>query len=220
MPNEDLSYIEDDNGQKLFYRFTPASMASNFVPLVVILGNEESAQAKKFEYKMWNILRPIEDFGPENRGSHWLGEKGDLFRKDLLQTLIYQIAEEHDCEDHIYLYGSGRGAYGAVVHGILCKANAVYAHSPGISLPGVIDIDLSSFSKAEDSFPVFYLCDDTGSVENRDDQSHEDDRDDFAEVCKKYNIKFHLDLCPEPEAGEEYALKKVLDMFERVRPEV
>ena len=45
MRNEELLYIEDDNKRKLFYRFTPAAIASNFVPLVVILHEEGRAEA-------------------------------------------------------------------------------------------------------------------------------------------------------------------------------
>lgn len=112
MDNKDLLYIEDAHNRKLFYRFTPAAVVSNFVPLVVIL-DEEKADTSNFEYKMWNILTPLNNFGNDN--------------KELLQKLIKQISEEYECEEHIYLYGG----HEAILHGILCKANAVYAHTPG-----------------------------------------------------------------------------------------
>ena len=240
MPNEDLLYIEDENKRKLFYRFTPASMASNFVPLLVVMDDEGSTEAKDFEYKMWNVLRPIDNFGYDNRGSCWLGEKGDFFVRDLLQALIQEVAEEYECEDHIYLYGGNRGGYGAILHGILCKANAVYAYSPRTRLFDTADTDtemkrfyacifsealckendLSNFLNASDMFPIFYLCDDADSVPSNDRHGFEDDTVYFAKACEKYNITFHLDLCPQFEADEERTLKKVLDMFERVRAEV
>lgn len=211
MLKEDLLYIEDGNGHQLAYQFTPASMASNFVPLVVVLGDKEGAEAKEFEYKMWNILRPVVEFGYEYRGSFSSGEKGDSFVKDLLQTLIRQISEEHDCEEHIYLYGSGRGGYAAILQGVLCKANAVYAHTSGMRLSDN-DTDLSSVLNAADTFPVFYLCDDAGPADDKAER--------FTEAFKKHDIAFHLALCPEPGADEEQTLKKVLDMFERVSPDM
>ena len=88
MESKDLLYIEDDSNRKLYYHFTPADIASNFVPLVVILHEEGRAEVTNFEHKMWNVLTPIDNFGYENRGSCWLGEKGDFFVKDLLQKLM------------------------------------------------------------------------------------------------------------------------------------
>ena len=235
MRNEDLLYIEDDNKRKLFYCFTPAAIASNFVPLIVILHEEGRAEATNFEHKMWNVLTPLDNFGYENRGSCWLGKKGDFFVKDLLQKLIHEIAEEYECEDHIYLYGSSMGGYGAILHGILCKANAVYAHAPHIRLQETNDADtamkrfytsifaktvskendLTNFLNPTDPFPVFYLCDDGTADEN----CLEDETAYFVDACKKHDIKVHLDFCPKLEDDGIQALKEVLDFFERVASE-
>ena len=84
-------YIEDANKQKLLYYFTPAAVMSNFVPLAVVLTNE-NAKALNFEYKMWNILTPVYNFQDQN-----------LPAKALLRKLIKQIAQEYECEEHIYL---------------------------------------------------------------------------------------------------------------------
>lgn len=226
MRNEELLYIEDDNKRKLFYRFTPAAITSNFVPLVVILHEEGRAEARNFEHKMWNVLTPLDNFGYENRGSCWLGEKGDFFVKDLLQKLIHEIAEEYECEDHIYLYGSSIGGYGAILHGILCKANAVYARAPHIRLEKINATDtemkrfydaiftktiskennLINFLNSTDTFPIFYLCDDGTS----------DETAYFVDGCKKHDIKVHLDFCPKLENDGTQVLKEVLDFFECV----
>ncbi|HIP53935.1 MAG TPA: hypothetical protein EYH11_00485 [Sulfurimonas autotrophica] len=90
MKKNELLYIEDANKQKLFYYFTPAAFMSNFVPLAVVFTNDD-AQALNFEYKMWNILTPVYDFNNQDANS-----------KLLLQNLIKQIAQEHECEEHIY----------------------------------------------------------------------------------------------------------------------
>jgi len=229
MNNEELLYIEDANKKKLFYRFTPAVLISNFVPLIVILDDERGTEATHFEHKMWNVLTPIDDFGDENGGSCWLGEKGDFFVKDLLQELIKKISQEYECEDHIYLYGSSIGGYGAILHGILCKANAVYAHAPYIRLHDtntkmkelcacVFDetvpkeTDLRNFLNPKDTFPIFYLCDHADSAKD----TPEDETACFADACKKHGIKVNLEFCPKPEDDESETIKKVLSFFERM----
>ncbi|MDF1880433.1 hypothetical protein JHD50_03790, partial [Sulfurimonas sp. MAG313] len=65
--------------------------------------------------------------------------------------------------------------------------------------------NLKNLLNSEDTFPVFYLCDDTGSEET----------ESFIQICHKHDIKVHLDLCPNQE-DEELNLKKVLDFFERM----
>lgn len=218
MCDKDLLYIEDENKRKLFYRFTPAALVSNFVPLIVILDEK----ATHFEHKMWNVLTPLDYFGYEDKASYWLGEKGDFFVKDLLQELIQKIAEEYECEDHIYLYGNSIGGYGAILHGILCRANAVYAHAPHIRLheTNTSDIhakenDLTNFLNATDPFPIFYLCDDGSADKN----PLENETAYFVATCKKYDIKVHLDFCPKSEEDGTQVLKEVLDFFERVASE-
>lgn len=236
MENVDLLHIEDANNRKLFYRFTPAAIASNFVPLLVVLHGEGRSEVTNFEHKMWNVLSPLDNFGYENRGSCWLGETGDFFVKDLLQALIHQIAQEYECEEHIYLYGSSMGGYGAILHGMLCKANAVYARAPQIRLADTNDADremkqfydsifsetvskendLSNFLNPTDAFPVFYLCGNGDSVESINESSLEDETAYFVDACKRHEIKVHLDKCVKSEDDEIQNLKKVLNFFERM----
>ncbi|PHR53636.1 MAG: hypothetical protein COA44_15125 [Arcobacter sp.] len=208
--NEELLYIEDANKKRLYYRFTPAAVASNFVPLIVILHDEKSTQAPHFEYKMWNVLTPIDNFEYENKGACWLGEKGDFFVKDLLQELISKIVEEYECEEHIYLYGSGMGGYGAIVHGILCKANAIYVKATRIRLEEMTskESDLSNFLNPSDSFPIFYICGNEGPLKSEIEQ--------FIDRCKQNKIKFHLDRCIKSEDNEMETIKEILKMFERM----
>ncbi len=238
MSEEALLYIEDANNRRLYYRFSPATLISNFVPLIVLLHDEAEVERAHFEYKMWNVLTPIDNFGYEQRGSCWLGEKGDFFVKDLLQELIKQIAEEYECEDHIYLYGDSMGAYGAILHGILCKANAVYARSPRIRLEAGRDTevkrfyeaifadqsskekDLSNFLNSSDTFPLFYLCDDSQRVEENEDTYIAEETAYFVQACKKHDVKYRLGFCVDSHENEEQTIKAVLDMLERVSSQV
>ncbi|NOR55993.1 MAG: hypothetical protein GQ531_07265 [Sulfurovum sp.] len=217
MSNENLHYIEDDKNRKLYYHFTPAAIGSNFIPLIVILDDAYKAEERNFEYKMWNVLTPIDSVGSENEGSAWLGEKGDFYVKDLLQELITQIAEEHECEEHIYLYGSGKGGYGAILHGMLCKANAIYAHLPQIRLEETYlrdrkESDLTNFLNGEDDFPIFYLSDEVDSPKSNlvNDTAY------FMEACKKHDIRVHLNFFESLKEDENAKIKNVLDTFERM----
>ncbi len=219
MHDETLLYIEDDAQRKLFYRFTPASFISNFVPLIVILDHTCSDRFHNFEYKMWNVLTPLTHLGEEQMPSCWLGEKEDFYLKDLLQKLIAEIADAYECEDHIYLYGgSAIDGYGAILHGILCKANAVYAYAPHIRLmetkSAELSSDLTNFLNSSDRFPVFYLCDDETIKGN----TPKSETVYFAESCKENDISVELDFCASGD-DETERLKSVLDFFERVASE-
>lgn len=200
MNNQNLFCIENTANQKLFYRFTPAAVVSNFVPLVVVLHGEENTKAINFEYKMWNMLTPLDYIEYEH--------------KDLLQELIKQIAEEYDCEDHIYLYGGyTTGGYRAILHGILCKANAVFTYTPRIKLldTNSKESDLANFLNSTDSLPIFYLCDNESNPENNTAY--------FVDACNQKGIKVHLDFCPNFGEDEIHRLKEVLNFFERVASE-
>lgn len=210
MADEELLYIEDANKRRLYYRFTPAALVSNFVPLVVILHDEDGAGAHHFEHKMWNVLTPIVDLDDNNRGLCWLGKEDDFYVKELLQELIHQTCEEYECEDHVYLYGKDAGGYGAILHGVLCQANAVYASSPQIRLAQInaYESDLSNLLSSKETFPIFYLC---GSSAN-------DETAYFFDACKKHDVKLRLDQCSSSE-DEVQALKEVLNFFEKMASE-
>lgn len=230
MPEKNLLYIKDANGRKLFYHFTPAAFISNFVPLVVILHDQGESKVTHFEHKMWNVLTPVDTFGFENKGSCWLGEEGDFFVKDLLQQLIYQIIQEYECEDHIYICGNGMGGYGAILHGTLCKANAIYTDNPYIKLQETCttdnsmkqfydsiftktvskESDLNNFLNPRDDFPIFYICHD----------GINSDTTNFIDTCKKHDIKVYPNFCSESEYDEGKRLKEVLNFFERIASEV
>lgn len=175
--------------EKLLYNFTPAAFISNFAPLIVILHSEEELELMNFEYKMWNIITVQESVANNNQ--------------ELLQNLIKQTAEEYECEEHIYFYGSGISGHGAVLQGVLCKANAVYAYNPRIKF---LENDLTSLLNPVDAFPIFYLCNSQNSPEVNG----------FVEVCKKYEIKLNLEHCPKLEDDAMKNLKEVLDFFERM----
>jgi len=216
MPNDDLSYIEDDNKRRLYYRFTPAALISNFIPLIVILDDKNTDDPIHFEHKMWNVLTPFYPSECHNSESYWIGEG-----KDLLQSLIREIAEAYECEDHIYLYGNEISGFGAILHGILCKANAVYAHTPHIRLQGPnftlgsTESDLTHFLNSTNHFPIFYLGTDASVETDR----LEDETVYFIDACKKHDIKVDLKVSSNSQEDETKRLKEVLGFLERVASE-
>lgn len=237
---EDLPYI-DDGKRKLFYRFTPSKTNPVDAPLFVILHGHGTRKATRFQREGWNVLSPIDHFGYEGKGAWWLGENGDFFVRDLLQKLIRQIAQKYNSENNIYIYGSSMGGYGAILHGILCSARAVYANVPQIKLLDTIysermmkryfstifsnnipiENDLKNFlASYEDvsKFPIFYLCENVVSGKNAYENYLLEHTDSFVDKCKKYNIKFYLELLPKSGHDKNYGLGEVLDKFKHFTP--
>jgi len=84
----------------LKYHFTPASIISNFTPLIVILHDNEKSELKDFEYKMWNTLQVIYPKSKETPS-----------KKLFLEKLIKKIAEDAEVEQYIYTYGDKEEPY-------------------------------------------------------------------------------------------------------------
>lgn len=114
MKSEKNLHITNAQNQTLSYRFTPAAITSNFVPLIVVLDEDTAFNLKNFEYKMWNILLIVDGFSLQGP----------------LHQLISEIAQECECEEHIYLYGSSQYDRETLLQAILSKANAVYTQKP------------------------------------------------------------------------------------------
>jgi len=208
MDESDLLFIEDNNSRRLYYRFTPALLISNFVPLVVILHDEEGRGAHHFEYKMWNVLTPVNQVD-EDKALTWVGTKGDHSISDLLQKLIADTAEEHECEEHIYFYGSGVGAYSAMKQALASEAKAAYLKNPLINLAqiSVEHSTLISLQDTQKSNPIFYVCN-AGMQLNEEILS-------FILMCKEKGLKFH-DYCSTASDDAEEEIKDVLKFFEKM----
>jgi len=239
---EDLLYI-DDGKRKLFYRFTPSKTNPVGAPLFIILHGHGTRAATRFQKEGWNVLAPIDHFGYEGKGCWWLGEDGDFFVKDLLQKLIKEISTQYQCENNIYFYGSSMGGYGAILHGMLCQARAVYANVPQIKLLESTYSERSmkrffSFIFSEDvpvennlvnflvtvenktDFPVFYLCENGVSGKNAHKNYLLEHTEYFVDKCKEKNIKYHLEILPKSGHNKNYGLGEVLEKFERFTPHI
>lgn len=101
--------------------------------LVILHGHGSNQSFAKFRSDDWTVIAPLDKYGTDGLGSWWLGENGDFFTYRLLQALIATLKERYSLPS-IYFWGSSMGGYGAILHGITCKAMAVYAHMSQVKL--------------------------------------------------------------------------------------
>lgn len=207
------SYLEDSMGRRMYYKLTPAKDPQNSPLLVILHGHTFNAKPSKFRDENWNVLCPIDSFGVDNAGSWWLGENGDYFVKDLLHTLISDVQKQTGTTKGLYFWGSSMGGYGAILHGCLLGAKAVYANIPQIRLLGSsydrkqmnrffapifgsdtqsVYNDVTNFIKDKDN-PLFFL------VQSRFDYPNylEEQGLYFLERCREKNANISFEIVPE-----------------------
>jgi|GEM_PF-1780842 len=190
MSQERLLYIENSSKEKLYYRFTPTLISSNFIPLIVILQDVDEELRLNFEYKMWNVLTPLYD------------KKAP--KEDLLKELIEKILQECEVEEHLYICGDSSMSYETMYYGTQCHANAIYIEA---SQPVLQKSLLATLEKGAGEFPDFYLC--------VDDKISKSEKEQLEEMSQKKGMKINLDFCPKAYKNEEEKIKKVLDMLEK-----
>lgn len=103
--------------------------------LFILHGHGANKKYARFYDDEWIIISPLDIYGTEGLGSWWLGEKGNFFTFRLLQELVLRVREEYNIEQ-VFFWGSSMGGYGAILHGTICKADAIYAHMPQVKLIG------------------------------------------------------------------------------------
>jgi hypothetical protein len=209
-----LNYIEDLEGKKLYYRFTSAAIPHQS-PILVILHGHGSPRASRFRDKNWNIVAPIDDYGVDSYGSWWLGENGDFFVKELLHQLVKKIQNDTLSTKGLYFWGSSMGGYGALLHGMLLNAKAVYANIPQVKL---LDTTYSERGQKKYFEPIFLdsipnkYNDITNFLDFNNpksnphfiiDQSKYDYKNYleehslyFKQKCEQYNIPINLNILP------------------------
>lgn len=101
--------------------------------VVILHGHGNNERFSRFMDDKWTVIIPLDTYGYEGKGSWWLGESGDFFTFRMLQELIRILKEKYSLPS-IYFWGSSMGGYGAILHGILMKSVAVFAHIPQIKL--------------------------------------------------------------------------------------
>ncbi len=230
----DFAYITDSKNRKMYYQFTPAKEPSNAPLLVILHGHTFNAKPSKYKNEDWNILCPIDNFGVNNAGSWWLGEKGDFFVKDLLQTLIFKIRNDINSNKGLFFWGSSMGGYGALLHGMMLNAKAIYANIPQIKLLGssyseknmkkffepIFGTDENSIFNDVTNFldilnpqdnPLFFL------VQSRFDYKNylEEQGLYFLQKCKDNNINISFEIVPENGHKVFYSIDESVKKLEK-----
>lgn len=133
---ESSGTLTDEAGHELPYVVRLAQDPSNARTLVILHGRGANERAARFVDPGWNVICPLDRYGERNCGSWWLGEKGDFFVADMLHQLVRSFRTEVGKDLGLYMWGSSMGGYGAILHGTLLRARAIYAHIPQIRLRG------------------------------------------------------------------------------------
>lgn len=235
MIKEDLKYIEID-GKRLYYRLNLQPNPVGLPLLIVLHGHGSKPTA--FRHEGWNVLSPLDDYGYNNDGTWWLGENGDFFIIKLLQELIHKIRLKYNVGDQVYFYGSSMGGYGAILHGIMCNAKAVYSNVPQIKLKNtkyfernltkqikftlgednsdeICDLTVLLRNHKHSKLPTFFLCENTVEIERKYEDYLKEHSLYFAKECLNMNLPIHLELLPQSGHTKNYGLKEVLQKFQK-----
>lgn len=133
---ESTGTLTDGAGHELPYVIRLAPDPTNARTLVILHGRGANTRAARFVDPNWNIICPLDRYGERNCGSWWLGENGDFFVAAMLHELVRSFREALGTDQGLYMWGSSMGGYGAILHGTLLRARAIYAHIPQIRLRG------------------------------------------------------------------------------------
>jgi hypothetical protein len=180
-----LSIQEDQN--TLYYHFSPAALVSNFTPLLIIIDEEDPSLPTHFEYKMWNILTPVEPID-----------------SSLLQMLIRTLSEEYESEDHIYFYSRGSRTYFTIHEAIKAQANALFIKEPFKGESNTL-LDLEEQLQNDEIKPILYFCDKHPSKELQA----------LTKVCDRLSLPYQVDDCFESDEPKE-EITKVLSFLEKM----
>jgi hypothetical protein len=131
-----LSIFPDDAGHEMPYLWRPASNPAQARTLVLLHGHGGNDKPSYSADQGWNVLVPLDRYGLGGDGSWWLGEGGDFFVMRMLHRLIERIRRRIGGDRGLYFSGSSMGGYGAILHGMLLGARAVYANAAQTRLNG------------------------------------------------------------------------------------
>jgi len=239
-PYDNIEFITDTQGRKMFYKFTPAKVPENAPLLVILHGHTYNAKTSNYKNDNWNILCPIDNFGLNKAGAWWLGEDGDYFVKNLLHKLIFKIRTETNSNKCLFFWGSSMGGFGSLLHGMLLNAKAVFSNIPQIKLlettyseknmktffepifgddKNSIYNDVTNFinTKHVEDNPLFFL------VQSRFDYKNylEEQGLSFFRKCKDSDINISFEIVPEKGHKVFYTIaesikkiEKYIDIFE------
>ena len=236
--DENVFFAEDDIGRKMWYRLDFAKQNHENAPTMLVLhGVGHVTRPSLYAEKHWNTIKPLDQFGFENKGSWWIGESSDPFTIDLLEKVVIESKEKLDLNlnSKLFIYGSSMGGYGALLHGARFGATAVYANVPQVQLLGskysengmkkhfepILDKDgplwnyndLSLYLKDTSlDHPLYFIC------ENRYGSSEDYLHEHALKLVNMFieeNINFHFEIIPTKGHNKNRGIREVREMFEQ-----
>lgn len=227
LPEQEELFLEI-GGRKIKYYLTRA-VDKNKPILFILHGHGYVDKPAQFKSKNWNVVCPIDCFGECGYGSWYLGEGGDFFWINAIKNIIHKVKEETG-QGQLYFWGSSMGGYGAILHGYLNHAAAVYANIPQTVLLGSKYSDggmrkyfepifSGGYSEYNDlknviklrSRTKFYLC--FNQLESGDYFSEQGLS--FVSHIHGLRQKMYLEVRPISSHGKNHGISETIDLFKK-----
>jgi len=240
---EGLNYIEHKNGKRLTYRFTPATFSKG-APILVIFSAWGTKIPSKFNDAKWNVISFVDTFGIDGNGCGYLGERGNFFVRDMINSLIESAIKTCACvpQENLFIYASSIASMGAIRYAIMFEANAIYLNAPIIQSKDttlckvtrkenfdfpfdpdnrdVIESDMVKFLKAhkDKNLPTFFIVDSMHQSEDWLQNFLEEHTLYFANACKEEGADVHLELIDTEGHKIHHTTREIITLFEKYTP--
>lgn len=217
----------DVAGREIEYFCKPAKRA-NAPVLFILHGHNHAAAPSSFRSEEYHVVCPMDRFGVNQAGSWWLGEDGDFFWIEAMATLV-KAFRDSGAED-VYFWGSSMGGWGAILHGYLNNAKAVYANIPQTVLLGSSYAEKAGMKKYFQRIPGDRLGEfnDLKDVvrENRCEyflcfnllEKHDYFKEQglaFVSHLNEIGARFYLEVRPQDSHGKNHGIQESVGLFER-----
>jgi pimeloyl-ACP methyl ester carboxylesterase len=213
--------------REIEYFHYPAKNLS--APVLIILhGHDFAAAPASFRSENYHVVCPMDRFGVNRGGSWWLGEDGDFFWIEAMSKIVESLRQQGAGD--VYFWGSSMGGWGALLHGYLNNAKAVYANIPQTVLLG------SSYSEKGGMKKYFQNIFGSGDAAFNDIRNVIVDGRGKYFLCfnqlEKYDYfleqgigfishlqavgaKFYLEVRPLESHGKNHGIRESIELFEK-----
>jgi hypothetical protein len=195
---------------------------------VILHGHGNNAAPSLWKSPAWNILAPLDRYGAKGQGSWWLGEGGDFFVADLLHRLVKQVRRDIGRDAGLYFMGSSMGGYGALLHGLLLGARAVFTSQaqtrlsgtaytdamPAIAAVGATGptADLRRYVRGKKKLPLFLL--DFNRYDHADVHYYDEHFVPFVAACDDAGAAYRATIYDVATHQQQRSFADVLRLFE------
>lgn len=141
--NSQLKSVSDEEGNTLYWDIRLAANNPETAPILICFygwgGNSGGFEAESnwyTRYPNWNVVKPLDRFGYRKNGSWYLGENCNFFLLKLIEKMVDEIRNQYNLAGDLFTYGSSMGGFGALIHGLRLKVNAIAVNVPQVRLIG------------------------------------------------------------------------------------